>query len=42
MNQEAKEQYVSPEAEVISVSTESVILQMSGGPYPGMGGEETI
>ena len=39
---QTKEQYVSPETEIISVSTESAILQMSGGPYPGLGGEETL
>ena len=39
---QAKEQYVSPETEVIPVSTESTILQLSGGKYPGFtpeGGE---
>ena len=35
MKQELKEKYVYPETEVISVNTESAILQMSGGEYPG-------
>ena len=34
MTQESKEKYVSPETEVVRVSTESPILQLSGGTYP--------
>ncbi len=34
MKQDLKENYVSPETEVISVRTESAILTMSGGEYP--------
>lgn len=37
---QAKEQYVSPETEVIPVSTESTILQLSGGKYPGFTPED--
>ena len=36
---QTKEQYVSPEAKVLEMSTESAILQMSGGKYSPYDGE---
>lgn len=37
---QTKEQYVSPETIVLEMSTESAILQLSGGKYPGFTSED--
>ncbi len=42
MNKEKKLDYTSPQAEVVELVVEQAILQASGGPYPGWGGEEEL
>ena len=41
MTTQAKLQYTSPMCEELDINLEGVIAA-SPGPYPGMGGEETI